>query len=606
MKKRVLSLLLVLLLTASLMCVTAQASSEAWDGRTSEAFAGGTGTIDDPYQIANGAQLYYLSQQSETNNYYVLTRDIDLGSKLFPMISSFAGTLDGSGHNIINLNLTSTETGSNSIAAMIKVCTGTVKNLTVLGEVTSTAYRTAAIVGSLNGGVVTNCINRCSVNSESGTSSFTGGIASCIAEKGQISDCVNLGAISGAGYVGGIAAAVSNDKFDYADDTPSITGCQNAADVYGKTVGGICGSQSGTTISECVNTGNIVGSSIAGGVIGDSYSNNCTFRSKINMQWKSSYSYSSSFIHDCYNTGRVEGAVSAGGIAATFARCSGVTEGYHQSRDASMGFFNCYNIGRVVATNEDGQAGDIMSKYRSDTSSKTCGTPKNCLYLSGNNSDASSEAQALATGCSSEELSSAGVYVNNNFDFSAKWTWDDSGKYPYAILKRVGIPKSVCEHDYVLTNSTASCLEAGEATYTCSKCGDIVTESAPATGHTEVIDEAVAATCTETGLTEGKHCSVCNAIITAQVEVTAPGHTEVIDEAVSPTCTETGLTEGKHCSVCNEIIFAQEEVDATGHHFKGNTCTDCGATRSTGDTIRAWFQDSFNNFKSFFDKLFGR
>jgi hypothetical protein len=41
----------------------------------------------------------------------------------------------------------------------------------------------------------------------------------------------------------------------------------------------------------------------------------------------------------------------------------------------------------------------------------------------------------------------------------------------------------------------------------------------------------------------------------------AKGHVEVTDEAVEPTYSETGLTEGTHCSVCNEILKAQETVE---------------------------------------------
>lgn len=88
--------------------------------------------------------------------------------------------------------------------------------------------------------------------------------------------------------------------------------------------------------------------------------------------------------------------------------------------------------------------------------------------------------------------------------------------------------------------------------------------------HTEVVDKAVEPTCTETGLTEGKHCSVCSAVLVKQEVVPAKGHTEVVDKAVEPTCTKTGLTEGKHCSVCSAVLVEQEVVPARGFTVSGS------------------------------------
>ena len=75
------------------------------------------------------------------------------------------------------------------------------------------------------------------------------------------------------------------------------------------------------------------------------------------------------------------------------------------------------------------------------------------------------------------------------------------------------------------------------------------------------------ATCTQNGLTEGKHCSVCNEVITKQKEIPAKGHTIVTDKAVKATCEQSGLTEGTHCSDCNEVIQKQETVAALGHEY---------------------------------------
>ena len=197
---------------------------------------------------------------------------------------------------------------------------------------------------------------------------------------------------------------------------------------------------------------------------------------------------------------------------------------------------------------------------------------------------------------------------NATYWHSINATCTESGKNVYSVTVSLGGQDFYGEKEVENPNDPArghtevtdaavapTCTETGKTEGKhCSVCNTVLKaqEVIPALGHTEVTDAAVAPTCTETGLTEGKHCSVCNTVLKAQEVIPATGHTEVTDAAVAPTCTETGKTEGKHCSVCNKILVMQEEIPADGHEWGEWFVTEAAKESESGKEMRVCRRDS--------------
>ena len=96
-----------------------------------------------------------------------------------------------------------------------------------------------------------------------------------------------------------------------------------------------------------------------------------------------------------------------------------------------------------------------------------------------------------------------------------------------------------------------TCTEKGVKTYTCF-CSDSYTEEISVLGHKVVIDKAKSPTCTNTGLTEGKHCSVCGEILVKQVVAPTKSHNCKWIVAKKASYFSKG-TKSYKCSVCGKV-----------------------------------------------------
>jgi hypothetical protein len=266
-------------------------------------YSGGAGTAEDPYRIANAANLLALA--ADTNDYYsrcfVLTADIDLGSYdfttaviasdtnstgLFPAVS-FAGEFNGNGHKISNLTIKGEGAASRYLGLFGSASGSNIRNLrlenvSIDGGVDSN--RIGGLVGSDRLSTISNC---------SSTGTITGGwaIGGLVGESSNsvISNCSFIGSISGTNALGGLVGycGLCVDAYVCAEcPYGKIENCCSSGVVTGgddsSAVGGLIGflwqvsTPLGSDVNRCysaavVTVGN--NSSDIGGLVGRNWTN---------------------------------------------------------------------------------------------------------------------------------------------------------------------------------------------------------------------------------------------------------------------------------------------------------------------------------------------
>ena len=253
-KNSLLHKILVMLLSVSLVLGNmtfggfgdyAYAESEPWDGSSYTEPDDMQQDTAGYYLIATAADLagfaYMVNEGINPEANAKLTADIDLGNQEWTPIGQdedfyYCGSFDGQGHTISNLYISEEVEGYDYAGLFGYVNGGSLASISVSGEVYS-AYAAGGIAGGGFEASIEECINAANINSDC----YTGGIVG----EGYgvvISKCKNEGKITAVGQdqiAGGIIA------YGYG----SITECANIGDITGFTyaggiVGGICGESS--------------------------------------------------------------------------------------------------------------------------------------------------------------------------------------------------------------------------------------------------------------------------------------------------------------------------------------------------------------------------
>ncbi|MFY0516230.1 GA-like domain-containing protein [Lysinibacillus sp. UGB7] len=246
-----------------------KAEAETW------AFAGGSGTIADPYQIATFDQLKLVAQNY--TSYFVLTADIDMNHVAWSPIGNaavpFNGHVDGNGFKIKNVNVT---TGNGYGGLFGYISGGSVKNLTIenISVVSTAGDYIGGVVGYGKNAKIENVMVEGNNQIKTTAGSYVGMIAGYLTgapTSGSFaaSKVAAIGTIDASGsksYIGGVFGRTASKA--NADQVFSMVNVNASAS---NNVGGIVGNNA-TEITNVQQVGKVEGSNYVGGLAGQQIS----------------------------------------------------------------------------------------------------------------------------------------------------------------------------------------------------------------------------------------------------------------------------------------------------------------------------------------------
>jgi hypothetical protein len=270
----------------------------------------GSGTEDDPFVLLNSTDILSMSKRvPDWNSNFILGKDIDMyGISDYYPITEFGGTLDGRGHCINNLTISSQVIGSNYNLGLIGILKGKIYDLKVENvSITSTGEYLGAITSSNIEGSIENCYSSGTVI---GKGDYIGGLAGDNA--GSLLNCHSTYLVTTNGCYAGALVGSNSD---------SLTNCYSDGSVTGsKSIGGLAGANSGN-IAKCYSKGSSTGFENVGGLVGynsrgsvtNCYSN-CSVSGDCSVGGLIGYNEWRSTVAKCYSTGLVSGIDHVGGL----------------------------------------------------------------------------------------------------------------------------------------------------------------------------------------------------------------------------------------------------------------------------------------------------